>query len=296
MTHTRFLGLILLCSVFFAATACQTLDLPPVSDSDERIQGKVIWRDLLTSTPAESRRFYTTLFGWQFETVDGTPATADSTEAYYLIRHKGQIIGGLVDANYLDLPDNVSQWISVVSVNDVETITVEVIEQGGTTVTAPTDLGRRGVMAIIKDNQGALVALLQTAGDPPDRKIRVGDFLWDEIWTQDADDATVWYAGIFGYEPGQRDNIDGETSYHYLAINSVPRVGILPNPIIGLEPVWMTYVRVDAAEPITAQVEALGGKIIVDPQPRALGGEVAVITGPSGAGIALQTWEGGLAE
>jgi len=41
---------------------------------------------------------------------------------------------------------------------------------------------------------------------------------------------------------------------------------------------------------ITARVEELGGIVILDASPRPLGGEVAFVAGPSGAGVALQTW------
>jgi predicted enzyme related to lactoylglutathione lyase len=67
-------------------------------------------------------------------------------------------------------------------------------------------------------------------------------------------------------------------------------VGIMPNPLEELGPVWVSYLRVEDPADIAANVEALGGYVIVEAQARSLGGEVAFIAGPSGAGIALQTW------
>ncbi len=64
----------------------------------------------------------------------------------------------------------------------------------------------------------------------------------------------------------------------------------MPNPLHDLQPVWVSYLRVDKPAAITARVDGLGGRVIVEAQPRPLGGEVAFIAGPSGAGIALQTW------
>ena len=64
----------------------------------------------------------------------------------------------------------------------------------------------------------------------------------------------------------------------------------MPNPLEGLKPVWVSYLRVENPASITAQVASLGGWVIVEARPRPLGGEVAFIAGPSGAGIALQTW------
>ena len=59
-------------------------------------------------------------------------------------------------------------------------------------------------------------------------------------------------------------------------------------------PMWVSYLRVmDAAQlnAILARVEPLGGNILVPATERPGGGVVAVIAGPSGAGIALQTWD-----
>ena len=75
-----------------------------------------------------------------------------------------------------------------------------------------------------------------------------------------------------------------------LKAGGAPRAGILPNPFERELPVWVNYIRVDDPAAITAQVDKLGGTVIIDARPRAIGGKVAFIAGPSGAGVALQTW------
>ena len=88
--------------------------------------------------------------------------------------------------------------------------------------------------------------------------------------------------------------IDAESgaarTYRLLKAGDTPRVGVLPVPLEGLDPVWVSYIRVEDPAAITAQVSGLGGRVIVEAQPRPLGGQVAFVAGPSGAGIALQTW------
>jgi hypothetical protein len=64
----------------------------------------------------------------------------------------------------------------------------------------------------------------------------------------------------------------------------------MSNPLEGLKPVWVSYIRVVNPAAITERVTGLGGQVIVDARSRPIGGEVAFIAGPSGAGIALQTW------
>jgi predicted enzyme related to lactoylglutathione lyase len=59
-------------------------------------------------------------------------------------------------------------------------------------------------------------------------------------------------------------------------------------------PLWVSYLRVaDEAslDAILARVEPLGGRILMPATARPAGGMLAVVADPSGAGIALQTWD-----
>ena len=62
----------------------------------------------------------------------------------------------------------------------------------------------------------------------------------------------------------------------------------MANPFEGERPVWVNYIRVEDPAAITARVEGLGGNILVEAQERDIGGKVAFIAGPSGAGIVLR--------
>ena len=165
---------------------------------------------------------------------------------------------------------------------------------GGELITPPTDLERRGNIALVRDAEGALLGLLQTRdGDPADREPEVGSFLWDELWATDVESATAFYENVAGLEAANWDvdeDQESGASYRLLKAGEIPRVGIMPNPLEGLKPVWVSYLRVASPAAITARAAKLGGRVIVAAGPRPLGGEVAFIAGPSGAGIALQTW------
>ena len=278
-------------------TACATvnIDLPAVTDATtgDRLPGKIIWRDLLTHDPEASQRFYAGLFGWEFESI-GSASGFGSDSVYTLIRHNGKLIGGMIDTVALNGRNDISQWVVLMSVDDVDAAVAKFSAAGGEVVTAPTDLRRRGKIAVVGDAEGALLGLLQTRdGDPADRRPEIGEFLWDELWTSDVDSATAFYEDVAGLEAADWDvdeNQEDGASYRLLKAGDTPRVGILPNPLEGLKPVWVSYIRVKSPDSITARVSELGGRIIVEAQDRPLGGEVAFIAGPSGAGIALQTW------
>ena len=278
-------------------TACATInvDLPPVTDAatGERLPGKIVWHDLLTNDPKASQEFYRELFGWEFESV-GSAAGLSSNSAYTLIRHNGRLIGGMIDTVALNNKDDISQWVVLMSVEDIDAATARFATDGGEVITPPIDLQRRGRMAIVRDAEGALLALLQTRdGDPADREAKIGDFLWDELWTTDVDGATTFYEDVAGLNTTIKDideDQESGASYRLLKAGDKPRVGIMSNPLEGLKPVWVSYIRVDNPAAITERVTGLGGQVIVDARSRPIGGEVAFIAGPSGAGIALQTW------
>ena len=107
--------------LLMVACATTNIDLPPVTDTPtgERLPGKIIWRDLLTHDPQGSQKFYGELFGWDFESIGGA-AGLGSDSAYALIRHNGELIGGMIDTVALDDRNDISQWIVLMSVGDID--------------------------------------------------------------------------------------------------------------------------------------------------------------------------------
>lgn len=275
-----------------AGCATMSPDLPSITDepTGSRHSGKVVWHDLLTTTPAESRKFYGDLFGWEFA-KPGIDIGFGGESAYMLIRHNGNLIGGMVDANALGKDENISQWITMISVSDINEAVANISNEGGKVLTPPKTLKSRGILSIVEDPTGAVFALIQAKdGDPADREPQHNDFLWDELWTDDVDQASDFYQSVVGYERDDHAITDTDRSYRVLTNDDKPRAGVLANPFEGERPVWVNYIRVEDPAAVTARVAALGGKILVESQPRDIGGTVAFIAGPSGAGIALQTW------
>jgi len=72
-------------------------------------------------------------------------------------------------------------------------------------------------------------------------------------------------------------------------VDGHPRMGILQDPIEDLPPTWASYIRVEDMS-VLDRVEALGGRVLLPAEDRYIGGQVALIAGPSGAGVVLQTW------
>ncbi|MFO7764087.1 MAG: VOC family protein [Wenzhouxiangellaceae bacterium] len=293
MTRTLW---IVLCAIAGLLAGCSTMNfsLPSVAQNPDgrHLPGKIIWHDLITDTPEQTQAFYSGLLGWEFETLPLAGAN------YTLIRHRGRPIGGMVDQNRLPTEADVSQWVVVISVADIERAVAAVAGAGGEVITAPTSLGERGDIAVVVDPQGAAMALLETRdGDPPDPGATAGpgDFLWDELWSADPVAARDFYRVAVGYTVEERRLAGGEqqVDYHVLSTGGRPRAGLRERPRADIPPTWVSYIRVADAnqlDDILSRVEQLGGRILVPATDRPAGGRVALIAGPSGAGIALQTW------
>ena len=282
-------ALILLVMLGCTATG---VSLPAVTEAPtgEHQVGRIIWRDLISDKPAESRKFYEELFGWEFQGV-GNLFNLGGEDAYSLIRHNGRLIGGMVNEERLqnDAGD-ISQWVVLMSVADVDAAAATFAAEGGEVLTPPADVADRGRMAIVVDPQGALLALVQTAeGDPEWHQPGYGDFLWDELWTSDLEAATSFYTGMTGLEENEVE-LAADRTYRTLNRGGEPTLGMMAHPFQEKRPVWVTYIRVEDPAAITARVEELGGTVYLEAQDRPLGGQVALIADPSGAGIALQTW------
>ena len=282
----------LMVALLAAGCTAITVNLPPITDmpTDQRHAGKVVWHDLLTNTPEASRRFYGELFGWEFE-QPRVFIGVGSGDSYMLIRHGGKLIGGMVDTNALGKKENISQWITTISVPDIDAAVERVAGSGGKVINAPESIGDRGRMAVIEDATGALFAMIQTRdGDPGDAEPVHNGWLWDELWTSDVDEATAFYQAVLGFQHTDHAVEMTDREYRVLRHGDKPRAGVLKNPFENERPVWVNYIRVEDPSAVTAKVEGLGGRVLVEAQARPIGGEVAFIAGPSGAGVALQTW------
>jgi predicted enzyme related to lactoylglutathione lyase len=280
-----------LLTLIVAGCATVAPELPAITDkpTGSHFDGRIVWHDLLTTTPAESRKFYGELFGWKFERPGLSIGIGDA-DSYMLIRHNGELIGGMLDANILNGDDNISQWITVMSTEDLSAAVERVAANGGEILTPPTDVGSRGTLAVVAGPDKAIIALVQTrGGDPEESEPVVNGWLWNELWTNNVEQATGFYQAVAGFEIEDHAVQGADHDYRVLKSGDSPRAAIMPNPFERELPVWVNYIRVDDPAAITARVEELGGVVFIDASPRALGGEVAFVAGPSGAGVALQT-------
>lgn len=245
--------------------------------------GRFVWRDLMTKDVSTAKRFYEDLLGWRFENVK-------RGELPYLIARDGTTpVGGIVDVS--SLPNAGAQWLSFMSVGDIER-TVKLVEaEGGKVLVAPRNIASVARAAVVTDPQGAPLGLAQLRQDIPDPATpSPNHFFWQEYLARDADQALSFYKRLAGYDSSILDTRLG-VDYHLLRTTR-GRAGLfrLPPTVVDVLPNWLPYVLVDDPAALAARVPGLGGRIVVPAAPERRNGSLVVIADPGGAVLALQRY------
>jgi predicted enzyme related to lactoylglutathione lyase len=174
-----------------AAAAMPALSDPP---SGLHLSGKFIWFDLATTDPAAAQRFYGSVFGWSLEPVAGAGGR------YAVIRNDGRPIGGVFRPAPARGQDAGARWLSFASVEKLDGAVDAMTGLGATVLVKPTRVPGRGNHAILRDAQGAVIGLLQSAsGDRPDEPVAPGEFFWVDLFIRDPASAGDTY-GRLGLE------------------------------------------------------------------------------------------------
>jgi len=259
--------------------------LPPLVDppTGQHIVGKFIWFDLTTADTAGSSRFYRTVFDWTVEPVAG------SAERYAVIRNDGRPIGGVFRPPATKGKPSGARWLAFASVEKLDRAVGAMTDVGATVLVAPTLVAGRGAHAMLRDSQGAIVGLLQSAsGDPPDAPVAAGEFFWVDLFTRDPAKAADTY-GRLGFEIAP-DDTSGVADRLLLVSAGYARAGIMSLPPEGREPGWLPYVQVEDVAATLARVRAAGGKVLREPDAAVLAGGVAVIGDPQGGVLGIIHW------
>ena len=282
----RYVGVLIIAAVFlsgcsnFGKLSAGGVEMAqtPITEnpSGKTYPGKFIWHDLLTPDPLSAGKFYEKLFGWQI----------DYQGQYAVVRNDGKRIAGILQVDPADGRTREGVWIPSVSVADVDAVASLVKANGGKILKGPVDMGQRGRAALISDPQRAdLVLLSAKGGDPADAEAAIGDWLWDEIWTDDPDNTEDFYASVLGY-----DEIALGNEYDVFKYKGKWRAGIRHLRDDNEHMLWVPVVRVADPEAIAQRVRELGGVVWVAPDEAPSKGDTALIGDTTGALLLIQRW------
>jgi predicted enzyme related to lactoylglutathione lyase len=275
---------LMLCLAMVTACAGPQVIVPGITPNPTGTYhvGTFVWFDLLTNDVPGTKRFYGELFNWEFE------AEPSDDSFYATIKKNGTPIGSAIYLKRTDIKVSESRWLSYLSVPDVDRAADHARHGGGVVLKEPWDFPDRGRIAIVRDPQGAMLALIRAKnGDPPDVDLAVGKWMWNELWTTDVDAAITFYKTLVGLKHETIDLSMGDT-YHQLKQAGRTRAGVVPIPWEDVNPNWLPYVAVSDISATIALAKTLGGTVVIEPDDTISDDSVAVIVDPSGAALAIQ--------
>lgn len=277
-------GLLIAALAWLSGCADREVELPPISQAETGLHqpGRFVWHDLLTDDLASAKRFYGRLFGWRFTEYP----SADFE--YSIAWNHGRPISGLV-AKDTEPPHPENQWLSLLSVEDVDLAVRRIRRSGGTVSLKPVTAPARGRFAVIRDPEGVPLTVIRTRwGDPEPIEPRENDWFWNELWTEELGKTVLFYRELAGYQIDSWPPRSDKELYLIFKRGGMPMAGAAKQPLTGGRAAWLPYVRVSNLAGTVSRARSLGGKVLIAPSPDIRSGTVAVIADPSGAIFGIQ--------
>ena len=252
-------------------------------ERDGYIPGVPCWVDTSQPDPEAAVRFYSQLFGWQFEDV----MPPGSEGKYFSARIRGGDVAavGSIPEGALQ----VATWNTYVWVESADETAGRVRDAGGSVVMEPFDVMDAGRMAVFADPEGAVFMVWQANEHRGARIVNEhGSLNFNDLNTRDAEGAKAFYGAVFGWQtleipggflgwtlPGygdhlSRDNPDlrknvaevgGPEGFEDVVASIVPIPADQPDTPAH----WGVTFAVDDADAIAKAAGELGGKVIVPP-------------------------------
>jgi uncharacterized protein len=261
-----------------AAALALSFALSPRVSAETTRAGEFVWHDLLTDDAAASRTFYGSLFGWTFQPAQGIEP------GYVIIKQAGYPIGGIVT---IEKGRAVPQWLSYVTVSNVEQASAAFSESGGRVYRAPLNVRKDLRVAVVGDAQGAPLGLASRGRETPDQRLpSMNRWLWMEYVAVDAPSALDFYGRVVGFTSDVLETREGMT-YHLLKTDR-PRAGLFHSPWKRASSAWLPYLRVEDPGAMAARAAQLGGSVVLAPTVGVRNGSLAIVLDPAGAPLALQ--------
>ncbi|AZA08256.1 VOC family protein [Corynebacterium pseudopelargi] len=237
--------------------------------------GMPYWIDLSTSDIRKSSHFYAELLGWEIETFDN---------GYRLARLQGLPVAGFMPA-----PEDSPQpdtWVTYFFSEDIHADCQQIEQLGGRVLANPAEV-RLGLMALCVDTAGALVGLIQPAGE--DSFIAAGEPgtpVWHELTcTTNYEQAVEFYRSLFAWMTAAMD----EMEYTTALVDGAAFAGVFnaegqfPPQVPSF---WQSYLGVRDIDEAVAKVPELGGEVIREPWDSPFG-RMSIIADSTGATCTL---------
>lgn len=270
-------------ATMLAAGPVHAAAFPPLNDpsTGESHPGKFVWAELFTADAPAAARFYSGVFDWRAVTLE------QKGVAYTVLYQGSHPVAGLRQRSPGAAP-RAARWVGYIAVADIASTLTKVADAGGEVRAPARRFPHLGLQAIITDNTGSPVGLLQSnSGDSPDDEPGLGEWNWFHLVANDAQAASGFYRTVFLYDAAA-DSRAGRNGDFILSSGGINRAGIsLLPPGADAKPGWLGIVRVANLDATLGRVPPLGGEIVVAPHGAAWGSRFAEIADPTGGVIGL---------
>lgn len=244
-------------------------------------EGTPCWLEIATPHAEATMRFYSTVFGWEYETrMDATGNT------YTVATLFGEPVAGLVGSERAVL-----DWTLYLATSDLEWAQREAVRFGGSIVSGTQRVPGVGTKVLAADASSAHIGLCEPSADWALSTGVPGTLVWAELVTRQATLADRFFRRLFGFE--QRQFGDGrqiDYTVWYAGEDSViGRARMVRGTPDYVPPRWIAHFAVD---PDVGFNDALynarmhGATMRFKPYDSNLG-KVAVLSDPLGTRFAL---------
>ena len=241
-----------------------------------RKSGEFCWINLLTSKPAEARRFFSEIFGWTYKDL--------SEMGGGIISVDGHDVGGLWDLDGPNTPPGTAPMIGVMFKVDSADEAAEKVRSLGGNARAPMDIATNGRLVVSADPLGAGFDLWESKdqqGMTTDT-FQHGAPSWPELLTRDTTRAKDFYRSLFGWTSSEQDM--GHMKYTTFKLGDDYAAGMMQyvDEMEGMPIGWSTYFTVKDVDESLAKATNLGGQVFMPAMDIPTVGRMAGITSPQG--------------
>ena len=121
---------------------------------------------------------------------------------------------------------------------------------------------------------------------PPTNQYYPGKFIWQNLFTNDVENAANFYKAMFGWE--SRRFGGGNNSYLLLTSRGLSVAGVIRlKKEDQSENQWVSFISVDNVNSANSHVLQNGGKVLVEPRLFEQHGQVAIFADPEGAAFGV---------
>ena len=253
-----------------------------MGDRSSYTPGTFCWVELHSSDADDAKRFYSGLFGWDFEDRE-----MDGDGVYTLCRVDGKLVGALMQQHpemEQGVPPN---WLSYVSTDDVDAAASKAGELGANVMAGPFEVMDAGRMAVVQDPTDAVFAIWQPGGTFGAELVNVpGALAFNQLNSSDQGAAERFYSDLFDWKVESVDTGGGPRYWGISNSEGWMNGGMMDLPPSSGPSHWLCYFGTADLDATVANIAELGGQVVVEPTAVPTG-RFAVASDPQGAFFAV---------